>query len=369
MGAARGTDPNHSHAVRFAVADENRSVPVDKDAVRTRHLTRQRIAIRPVSFGAGSRYQFNRLLANVDHPDRMAFGVGQIDVAVRRDAQTFRAGQRGQLSRSSVASESFLSCSRDVMNRSRLHIKPINGIAFAQREPHISAAVEVNRARAVEWGPGDLRAVGRRFFLPRSGECRDHACLHINLADAVVEDVADVKIAARVELDAVRLIERRLRGRAAVARKSGLARSRDGRNDPRPRVNAADDMIEPFDEKHIALFVETDFVRFIERGSERGPAVARIAFLARARDGRDHAVPVNSADGVVHRVADIKRAVRPSRDAERIVEPRLRGLSAVARVARLPDSGEGFDLRLRRRRSSRRDRRAETEDQRCCNRM
>src|SRR5262245_50669755 len=330
LAAARGADPNHSHAVRFAVADENRTVAVNEDAVRTRHLTRQWIAIRSISFGAGSCYQFNRLFANVNHPDRMAFGVGQIDVAVRRDAQTFRAGQRGQLSRAAVARESFLSRSSDVMNRSRSHIQPINGVAFAQREPHISTAVKVNRARAVEWGPGDLRAIRRRFFLPCSGECRDHACLHINLADAVVEDVADVKVAARVELNAVRLIERRLRGSAAVARKSGLARSRDGRNDPRPRVNTTDNMIEPFDEKHIALFVETDFVRFIERSFERGPAVARIALLARAGYGRDHAVPVNSADGVVHRVADIKRAVRPSRDAERIVESRLRGLSAVA---------------------------------------
>src|SRR5262249_8036563 len=317
---ARITDSNHPHAVRFAVADENRTVAVNKDAVRTRHLTRQRIAVRSVSFGAGSRDQFNRIFANVNHPDRMSFSVGQIDVAVRRDAQPFRAGQRGELSRAAVPSESLLSSSRDVMNRSRLHIQPINGVAFAQSEPHISATVEVNGARAVEWGPGDLRAIGRRSFLSCSGECRDHACLHINFADAVVEDVADVEIAARVELDAVRLIERRLRGLSAVARKSGLARSRDGRNDPRLRVNTADYMIEPFDEKHIALFVETDFVRLIERSFERRPAVARIAFLARARDGRDHAVPVNSADGVVHRVADVKRAVRPSRDAERIVE-------------------------------------------------
>jgi hypothetical protein len=52
---------------------------------------------------------------------------------------------------------------------------------------------------------------------------------------------------------------------------------------------------------------------------------------------------------VVHRVADVKRAVWPSRDAERIVESRFRGLSTVACVTRLPDAGEGFDLRLRRR--------------------
>src|SRR5215470_9543526 len=106
----------------------------------------------------------------------------------------------------------------------------------------------------------------------------------------MVEDVADIKIAARVELNAVRLIERRFRGRAAVTRKSGLARTGDSRNDPRLRVNAAHRVIEPLDEKHVSLSVEADFVRFVEHGVERRPAVARITFLTRARDGRDHAV-------------------------------------------------------------------------------
>src|SRR5262245_20314360 len=165
LATARGTDTNHAHAVGFAVADENRTVAVNKDAVRTRHLTGQRIAVRSVSLGAGSRDQFNRLFANVNHPDLMAFGVGQIDIAVRRGTQTFRAGERGQLGRAAFASESFLPSSRDVMDRSRFHIQPINGVAFAQREPHVSATVEVDRARAVERGSGDLRAVGGRSFL------------------------------------------------------------------------------------------------------------------------------------------------------------------------------------------------------------
>src|SRR5262249_34647575 len=177
----------------------------------------------------------------------------------------------------------------------------------------------------------------------------------------MVENVADVKVAALVELNAVRLIERRVRGRAAVARKSGLARTGDGRNDSRLRVNAAHRVVKPFDEKQVALFVETNFVRFVERGVERRPAVARIAFLACAHSGRDHGVPINLANDVVHRAADVKPAVRPAREAERIVESRFRGLSAVAGVTRLPRAGEGFDLRLRWRGSRRRNRRPETE--------
>jgi hypothetical protein len=162
----------------------------------------------------------------------------------------------------------------------------------------------------------------------------------------MVKDVANVKIAARVELNAVRLIHRRLRGRAAVARKSGLSRTGDGRNDSLLRVNAAHSVIEPFDEEHVAPFVEANFVRLIERGVERRSAIARIAFPARAGDSRDYAVPIDFTDDVIHRVADVKSAVGPSRDAEGIVELGFRGLGAVTRVTRLSGPGESFYLRL-----------------------
>src|SRR5262249_3028685 len=101
-----------------------------------------------------------------------------------------------------------------------------------------------------------------------------------------------------------------------------------------------------FDEEHIALFVETNFVRFIERRRRGRSAVAGIAFLANAGDGRDDAVPINFANNMIHRVADIKRAIWPSRDAEGVVELRFRGLSAAPGLPRRSCAGESFDTGL-----------------------
>src|SRR5215813_13458964 len=120
----------------LAVADEDDVVAIDKNSVRPGHPASQRVAIlTPVVRVAASLSragnQFNRHFTNINHSDRMAFGVGQINIAVWRDTQTFRAGQRGQFSRAAVAGAAFLSYSRHVMNLSGLHIQTINGVAFA----------------------------------------------------------------------------------------------------------------------------------------------------------------------------------------------------------------------------------------------
>src|SRR5574341_278887 len=117
---------NHTHPMRFAVADKHRTIAVNKHAVRTRHFACERIAIRSVAFLSCSRDEFNRHPAHVNHPDRMAFGVGQIDVAIRRDADAFRARERGEFRRAAIAGESFLARACDVMDRPSFHIQPIN---------------------------------------------------------------------------------------------------------------------------------------------------------------------------------------------------------------------------------------------------
>jgi hypothetical protein len=107
------------------------------------------------------------------------------------------------------------------------------------------------------------------------------------------------------------------------------------------------------DEKHIALFVEPDFVWVVKLGLQSWPAIACVTFFARPGDSGDYAGAVNSSDDVIHQLAEVKRAVRPSRDAEWIIEQRFCGLSAVARVTSLSRACESFDLRFLWRRASR----------------
>ena len=49
---------NHTHAMVFAVADENGSACVHEDSVRPRQFAFQRIAIRAIAAFASARHQF-----------------------------------------------------------------------------------------------------------------------------------------------------------------------------------------------------------------------------------------------------------------------------------------------------------------------
>ena len=152
--------------------------------------------------------------------------VGEIDVAVGRDGDALRAGERGFLRGAAVAGEALLSGAGDVVNLAGLEVELEDLIALARGEPEVALRVEVERARAVQRRAGDRRAVGRRAGFAGAGEGGDDAGLHVHLADDVVADVADVEVARGVELDAVRLLELRVLRRAAVAASSRACRCR-----------------------------------------------------------------------------------------------------------------------------------------------
>src|SRR5262245_21753790 len=115
------------------------------------------------------------------------------------------------------------------MNCSGLQIKSVDRVAFTQRQPQIAIAVEIQRAWAIERRAHNLCASGRRFLFSCAGKGCNEARLQIKLADAVIEDVANVKIATRIKLDAMRLIEHSFYRRAAITGKSRLTRSGNGR--------------------------------------------------------------------------------------------------------------------------------------------
>src|SRR5207247_9614845 len=133
-----------------AVADENGSVRVPADSVRPRQSALQRIAVRAVAAFASARYQFNGSLANVDHADAVTFGIGEIDLPIRRDADSLRSGQSRLLCRTAVAREPFLTGAGNVMDRACLQVEPVNRVPFTQRQPHISGLVKLDCPGAVQ---------------------------------------------------------------------------------------------------------------------------------------------------------------------------------------------------------------------------
>src|SRR5881396_3046812 len=106
----------------FAVADENGSVRVHKDAMRSRQSAFQRIAFRAVATFAGARNHFNGSLANVDHADAVTFGICEINLPSRRDADSLGSGESRLFCRTAITREPFLSSAGGVMDRAGLQV-------------------------------------------------------------------------------------------------------------------------------------------------------------------------------------------------------------------------------------------------------
>src|SRR5438128_1725109 len=116
------------------------------------------------------------------------------------------------------------------MDRAGFQIELEDSVAFAQREPKVAVAIEVDRARAEQRRAGNLRAVGRRAFFAGARKSADHPGRHHNFADSVVENVANEKVAAWIKLNAVRLVHRGLYGGASIAAESHFSDAGDGGN-------------------------------------------------------------------------------------------------------------------------------------------
>ena len=271
--------------------------------------------------------------------DGVVFSVDEVDAAVPADRDALRAVEGGGEGGTTVTREALFPGAGDVMDFSRGEIEAEDLVALARREPEIAARIEVERARAAQRRAGDGRAVGRVAGLAGAGEGRDHASLHVDFADDVVADVADVEVALGVELDAVWLRELGLGGGAAIAGVAGLAGAGDGGDDLGLRVHAAHGVIRHVDDEEVSLAIETELMGEVEGRSEGGAAVARVTLGTGARDGRDGAVGCDAAHALAAVFAKPQRAVGPADDAEGIVE--LRGGGGAAVAGETADAGAG----------------------------
>src|SRR5260221_9816115 len=119
----------------------------------------------------------------------------------------------------------------------------------------------------------------------------------------------------------MRLFELSLYGGSAVAAESGGTTACDGGDDVGLRVDAADHMILHLDKIHIPRPVEANFIRLVQRGLSREPAVAGIALLAVPRHrGYYMGLQVQPANAMVSDLAKVERTVRSDCQPVRIVD-------------------------------------------------
>ena len=112
--------------------------------------------------------------------------------------------------------------------------------------------------------------------------------------------------------------------------------ARDRGDDAGAQVNLADHIVARIGDEEVPGIVDGDAIGIeVELGGGGLPAIARIAYAAVARDGRDHAGgEVDLADHQVARVGDEEVPGAVQRQAGGIVQLGGAGLAAVAGVAR-----------------------------------
>src|SRR5260370_32169385 len=152
-------------------------------------------------------------------------------------------------------------------------------------------------------------------------------------ADALVADDADQQVAAPVEDDTVRLAKLRLRSRFAIAAESRRAGARDRGDDAALHVYFADHVAVALGDIEVALRVEAQLVRHVERGANGRSAIARMTALAGTCDDNDALRgEVQPADALVVEIAKVQAAVGADDQAVRIVDLRV-GKAEIGRAS------------------------------------
>ncbi len=190
---------------------------IDKYPVRPGHRAIPRRSLRPVAaftVTGGSGYESG---FQIDAADGMAFGIGDVNAAVLRPANSLRSIQQRQLRRTAVARPTLRSRARNMVQRLGLPIDPVNHIAFPQRQIKVALGVGIYRPWTIQRRPRKRCPIGRRLLFPGAGPGADKPRLHIDTTNAVVGDIADQQAAIGIELNAVRLIQKRLLRRTAIA--------------------------------------------------------------------------------------------------------------------------------------------------------
>ena len=160
--------------------------------------------------------------------------------------------------------------------------------------------------------------------LAGAGEGVDRARGEIDDADAMIGDIGDVEMPLLgIERETVGLGKPGARRRPAIAGIGRLAGPSQGRDGTVDGVDAADAAIKAVGDKDVAGTVDRDAIGLVERSPPRRPAIAGVAGLAIAGDGRDAAAPgVDAADAVVEGVGKTEVAGAVEGDAEGAVQQR-----------------------------------------------
>ena len=237
---------------------------------------------------------------SVDSPDPVAEGVGDVEVAPD-DVHGSGSVEGGGRRRATIALGTGGAGTGDGGD-DPVGPDPADPIVLAVGDVDDSGRVDIDATRLVEPGVDGRAAVPAEAGDGRTGEAGDDP-VGVDLPDAVDLRLGDVEHAAGPHGDSAGLRQIGLASRAAVA----VAASGPGPGDRRDRsggVDLADPVVVRVGDVEIAGSVEEDPLRVGQLGADRRPVVASESTRAGPGDRADGPVAVDLPNGVVFRVGD-----------------------------------------------------------------
>ena len=146
------------------------------------------------------------------------------------------------------------------MNRIRFEIKLEDLISFSRGQPQISMAIKIDRPRTFKRCVLNGRTIGSGSRFTGSRKGRDRLCFHIDTADDMIADIANVQIAVWPELNAVGFVELCFGCGASIPAITWLARSSQRRNRSGLEVDFANRMVVHVDNEKVAGSIESNLM-------------------------------------------------------------------------------------------------------------
>jgi len=246
--------------------------------------------------------------------------------------------------KAAVSLVASFSIAGDMVENAVSQVHPPYAMTFSQGNPH-SALFENQRTWTEDWIVAGELAVNREATLGGASDRFDYMRMWVDSADAMVANICNVNGVVCVKGDAMRLPEMRANRRTAVATETGTSRTGDRRDDARLSVDAADDVILHFDNKHIAVGVESDLIWFIQLGFGGWSTIAYIAPPATTgRRSQFAGRKIEASHSVVANLRNIQSAIRTDLDSKGVADvhgDRRPRCAVILRVARACDSLNG----------------------------
>jgi len=142
----------------------------------------------------------------------MVLGIGNVKAAIGRISDAFGPVPSGIERRSAIAAIAFGAGARDMFEKLPLRVEAEDLIPLAQDQIHGAIRADIDRTRPMQ-RRGQRRFLWRVFDTAIARKGGQNSACPIAAAHAVVLDIADIKIVAAVQHNAVRLFELGLRGR------------------------------------------------------------------------------------------------------------------------------------------------------------